>query len=123
MKIKFLILAVGLLSATACYKTNITNGPTTGIVSPNADGMWYHGLINLVDLKGPVNLKKVCPSGQWTKINVKTSFLNGLVSAFVPFYSPQSVTVYCANGSAINTLINKDNMVVKVLPPTPKSTL
>ncbi|MEM9487846.1 MAG: hypothetical protein AAGC55_01815 [Myxococcota bacterium] len=111
----FLVCAA-VLGSSGCYRTMITNG-YNGPEAPSVvyDNRWYHGLIALVDLTGPVDLNQVCPSGAWTRITLQTSFLNGLIGGLIPFYTPQTATVFCATGAAYGVRLNSEGKAAEVL--------
>lgn len=112
MKKLILIAAFALFFAGGCFKTTVLNSQG-GAPSPLADGKWYHGVIGLVDLSGPMDLNQVCSGGQWTRIELRMSFLNAIVSSILyNIYTPQTVTVYCGGGVAYDTLTDGQGKVI-----------
>lgn len=98
MKRAIVLVTLALVCVTGCYRTEIVAARGIGKPAARANDLWYHGLVGgVVDLSGPLDLDKLCPNGEWTEINVRTSFLNGLLGSMILWgiWSPQTVTVYC----------------------------
>ena len=99
---------------TGCYKVDYTNGASSGGYA-DTDVFHHRLLFGLVELGGPVRLDQICPNG-FTKIHTETGLVHGLiqyvVGAFVPVgYSPNSVQVWCEDGTAYNATLDEDGLV------------
>jgi len=119
MRIRHLLLLVPLLASTGCYHIRyVTHARPQGL--PAAE-QWHHDVIyGLIDLSGPVSVSKICPTG-FAAAEQQVTFANALASllldgavtsvifaadrnpatgigytAPVLLWSPQTVTVYCA---------------------------
>lgn len=89
-----------LLLGSGCYTTTLRNGRPAAPAQIAFDERWHHGaLLGIAELSGPYALSEACPNG-WAEIETETSFLNGLLELVTgSIYSPQTVTVRCAQGS------------------------
>lgn len=100
---KFARLAMLSLLAAAClggcYTTTIRSGKPAAPAKIDFDGHWHHGILwGTAELSGPYDLSKVCPHG-WAEITTEESFVNGFLNLITySLYSPQSVTIRCAQG-------------------------
>lgn len=83
-----------------CYTTTIRSGKPAAPAKIDFDGHWHHGILwGTAELSGPYDLSKVCPHG-WAEITTEESFVNGFLNLITySLYSPQSVTIRCAQGA------------------------
>ncbi|HEY7569062.1 MAG TPA: hypothetical protein VH762_15890 [Gemmatimonadaceae bacterium] len=92
------VLAIGLLSSTACFRQVVQTGNTAGsnVVDRQFVATWLWGIVPAQ----PIDVRQSCPSGVAT-IETEQSFMNGLVGLItLGIYSPQHLRVTCATGSA-----------------------
>lgn len=111
---KALACAAAALMMTGCFNTKIVfSEKGGGTVSAAHDGAWHHGIIvGLVTLSDPIAIDKVCPSGV-AYVEQNTSFLNGLVGGITyNIYTPQTVSVYCADGGSADVKLDENGQVV-----------
>ena len=111
----FSILIPVVLTALVpgCFSTTLRSGkpaepqPATvldGVSAAEFDERWHHGFVNgVAEVDGNYNLRHICPNG-WAEITTKESFLNGIVTVGTGLlYTPQSVTIRCAQGTTAST--------------------
>lgn len=89
------------LSASGCFRTVVRSGHPPGPTPASHDQRWHSGFAaGLIEDSGPHWIDEVCPGG-WAEVRTETdplhSFLN-LATWFI--YSPQAVTVVCAEAGA-----------------------
>jgi len=90
-----LILAVVILTLSACFHTSVSTGitGTTGrMVKKDWSSGWFWGLIG----PGTVFTVAACPHGI-SLVETERSFGNNVASFFtLGIYAPMSIRVYCA---------------------------
>ena len=87
-----------LLVSAACFHQIARTGLTPGNTVVNRPWVttWFFGLVPARD----VDVSQQCPKGV-AIVETQQSFLNGLVGALtIGVYTPQTVRVTCASGSA-----------------------
>jgi hypothetical protein len=90
-------LVLALAGATGCYKVQYQTGRPGG--GPTHEKKVSHFLWGAAG-GGEVDLERLCPQGVATVAEQKT-FVDQLLSGFTGFlYSPTSVRVECAGGTA-----------------------
>jgi hypothetical protein len=94
-----LILLVSAFLVSGCYNAKVTTGAQPS--AQTVENKWAHSFINGLVPPSVVNVAQECSSGV-AMVETKLSFLN-MVAAAVTFsiYSPMSITVTCAAGSAV----------------------
>lgn len=95
------LLVLGALALSGCFRTVVRSGHPPAEAPEAYDHRWHSGWVGgLVEASGPHEVNRVCPAG-WAEVRTETdplhSFLN-LVTSYI--YSPQSVTVVCAEPGA-----------------------
>lgn len=88
------MLALGLVSTTACYHAVVETGRTPGttVVQKPWVGTYIFGLV----AAQPIDVSAECRSGV-ARVETQQSFVNGLVSGItLGIYTPRTVTVTCA---------------------------
>jgi Bor protein len=106
-----------IASSIACYKTRLIFQKSTAVATNKCfDHRWYHGgIFGLLEFSDPVPLSQLCEAGV-AYIDEETTFLNGLVQQLTRgLYTPQTVTVYCANGRVGEAALNANGKVVVYL--------
>lgn len=95
-----MLLGVLLVGTSGCYK-HVFNVGSGAPSAPVAEEEWrHHWLWGLVSPDNVLELSEVCSSGNAT-IEAEQHFLNGLVAALTGgIYSPTTVRVRCADGTA-----------------------
>lgn len=94
-------VALGALLASGCFRTVVRSGHPPGRTPDRYDERWHSGFAaGLIEDSGPHWVDEVCPEG-WAEVRTETdplhTFLN-LVTWFI--YSPQSVSLVCAEQGA-----------------------
>jgi hypothetical protein len=113
-----------LMTLAGCFSTNLTfQRGMHASVADGWEGKYHHGLVyGLVELSEPVALDKICPSGV-ASVHQETTFVNGLIGALSEsIYDPQSVWVYCADGTATGAVLDSRGQVLalaQLAPPSP----
>lgn len=93
-------LGLGLvLSLAGCYHATIETGRPAG--SQVVENQWAHSFIAGLIPPSVVNVASQCPAGV-ARVETQHSILN-MLAQFVTFnlYSPMTITVTCAAGSAM----------------------
>lgn len=88
------VLALALLSTTACYRAVVETGRAAGptVVQKNWVNTFVFGLVPAK----PIDVTAQCPAGV-ARVETQQTFLNGLVGALtLGIYAPQSATITCA---------------------------
>lgn len=89
-------LLAPLLLAAGCMKTTITTGAPAGASSDHKAKFFIGGLIGETDF----NLDQMCPTGV-SKIEESAQFGDVLASCITcSIYTPRTVKITCASGSA-----------------------
>lgn len=98
--VEALVMTLLVAGAAGCYRHTFTIG-TGAPTAPVSEEQWrHHWLWGLVSPDRELELREMCPSGNAT-IEVQQSFLNGLVASLTgAIYSPTTVRVRCAGGTA-----------------------
>ena len=95
MKTVALAAAIAL---SGCYKNTIKTGAQPGATSDHKAKFYLYGLVG----ESNFNLDKICPSGV-AKIEESAQFVDGLVGCLTcSIYTPITVKITCASGSAWN---------------------
>ena len=90
-------LAVAVL-ASGCYETTIETGAQPGATSDHKVQLYLYGLVG----ESNFNLDQICPSGV-AKIEESAEFVDGLLGCLTcSIYTPITVKITCASGSAWN---------------------
>jgi hypothetical protein len=90
------ILLTTVALATGCMKTTVKTGAPPGATSDHTVKFFIAGLVGEENF----NLDQMCPSGV-SKIEEEIDFGNGLVACVTcSIYTPRSVKITCASGSA-----------------------
>jgi len=90
---------LSLLLTTGCFKQNFVDSGKQAAAEPAADTWQSHFLFGLIP-GGDISLNEICPSGV-AKVSEHLSFANGLVGVLtLNLYTPNTVVVYCADGTA-----------------------
>jgi hypothetical protein len=115
-----LLMVAGLAVAiSGCYKTVIYDGSPQGHSPVQYDSRWHHGVVyGLVELPSSGHLlDEACPGG-WSRIQTKTSFLNGLVESLTwSLYNPQTVSITCSAGyGQYEVELGDDGEVIAIRP-------
>lgn len=89
------------LTLSGCFRTVVRSGHPPADAPERYDERWHSGYVaGLIEASGPHTVDAVCPEG-WAEVRTETdplhSFLN-IVTTFI--YSPQAVTVVCAEKGA-----------------------
>ncbi len=108
------ILMLALFMTSACYTTRITfQKEARGVLDENWDGKYHHGLVyGMVELSDPVALGEICPAGV-AYVQQEQTFINSFVNSTTRgIYTPQSVWVYCVDGSASAAVLDDRGRVV-----------
>lgn len=94
-----IVVFVSLFLVSGCYNAKVTTGAQPS--AQTVENKWAHSFINGLVPPSVVNVAQECSSGV-AMVETKLSFLN-MVAAAVTFsiYSPMTVTVTCAAGSAV----------------------
>ena len=92
MRRSFAVLLVAL-AASGCYKVTVVSGtPSPTVVNKPWQHSFVYGLVPPAEL----NVSQQCPRGI-ARVVTQQSFVNGLAGALTySLYTPQSVTVTCA---------------------------
>jgi hypothetical protein len=89
------------LALTGCFSMTLYSGLEPARSTPRINHRWHHSfLFGCLDGSPTTRLDEICPNG-WSMVEVKTTALQGtirLTSAFL--YTPQEVTITCAEGTA-----------------------
>ena len=90
------VLLAPLLLAAGCMKTTITTGAPAGAASDHKAKFFLYGLVGETNF----NVDQICPTGV-SKIEESAQFGDLLLSCVTcSIYTPRSVTISCASGSA-----------------------
>jgi len=91
--------ALGALALTGCYKVQVVSSPTA--MGGEAKASWQNFFIFGLVGNARVDVREFCDGGQAASVETGATFVNGLVSGLTfGLYSPRTVTVTCAAGSA-----------------------
>ena len=94
-----------MLLAAGCMKTTITTGAPAGAASDHKARFFLYGLIGETDF----NLDQMCPTGV-SKIEDSAEFGDVLASCITcSIYTPRTVRITCASGSAYLITPDEEN--------------
>ncbi|MFW6347921.1 MAG: Bor family protein [Cyclonatronaceae bacterium] len=95
----FLILLVSAFLLTGCYNAKVTTGAQPS--AQTVENKWAHSFINGLVPPNVMNVAQECSSGV-AMVETKLSFLNQIAAGLTfGIYTPMSITVTCAAGSAV----------------------
>lgn len=117
------VLALSLLSG--CFKTQYTYGPKAKGDSDHEE--WRHRVAwGIIELSGPMDISNVCPDGEFSRIKTSNTLGNSIVGIVVravigaggiDWYSPSTIEVWCADGTAYRGTIDQDGTVLELEAP------
>ncbi len=96
-----LVILLGAAALSGCFRTVVRSGHPPAGAPEVYDQRWHSGwAAGLIEASGPHPVDQICPEG-WAEVRTRTdplhTFLN-VVTSFI--YSPQAVTVVCAEKGA-----------------------
>ena len=96
---RLLVLAVVVVTASACYRQVVQTGRTPG---PTViDKPWTNAFLWGLVAPAPIDVSTQCRTGIATVVT-QQSFVNGLASLLtLGLYSPRHVTITCAAGTSV----------------------
>ncbi len=109
---RVVLAAVLALALSGCFRARILNGVPTQPRGPSPVVVsWYLTVAWVIDISGPVDITRVCPSGAWTELRVAYGPLAALVNFLTAtIVTPQTTTVICADGYAVEGVVEGDKM-------------
>jgi hypothetical protein len=93
-KLSSAVVALGLVTTTACYHAVVETGRTAGttVVQKPWTSTFIFGLVEAKE----INVARECPNGV-ARVETQMSFVNGLATAITfGLYTPRTVTITCA---------------------------
>lgn len=113
MRIRVFALSAVMTASTGCYKNTIATGLQPGASSDHKAKFYIFGLVGEADF----DLDNICPSGI-SKIVESQEVPDVLLSCITcSIYTPVSVKITCASGTAWNLVpdeVNNRTLVVAV---------
>lgn len=102
--VSLLLIPVFALALSGCFHAEVTTGKQPS--GQTIEKPWATGFVFGLAMPGAkIDAAQQCPNGV-AKVDTKQSFLNGLVAGFTfNLYSPMSVTVTCAAGGSMSSLM------------------
>lgn len=96
-----LVIALAAACLGGCFRTVVRSGHPPAEAPEAYDQRWHSGFAaGLIETSGPHPLDQVCPEG-WAEVRTETDPLHSFVTLVTTFvYSPQGVTVVCAEPGA-----------------------
>lgn len=102
----FATLIIGMLAMTGCYRTSFTYPDKSGgQISEQKQNFFIGGLIGP---KKPFRADELCPSGV-AGVETYATFGNACIGMLCAIYTPRTVKVTCAAGSAHNFYLDEDD--------------
>lgn len=94
-----LVAALGIVSV-ACAETRLYSGRPPGDIARGYDAHWHSAyFVGTVEGGPPYELDRICPQG-WAEVHVAPDFFTSVISLATLFvYTPNRVTVICADAS------------------------
>jgi len=91
------LIALFCLVSAACAETRLYSGQPPGDIAPGFDAHWHSAyLLGMVEGGPPYELDRICPRG-WAEVHVAPDFFTNVIALATLFvYTPNRVTVICA---------------------------
>ena len=116
---RFFFLLFSAFALLSCQTIHYVNGEESGGAPPlrYETAQWHHiGLLRLVEFSPPVNVKSICGKEGWRAVRTQTNIAQGVVQNIAPavlsavsqglgslltfLYTPEEVSVSCADPSS-----------------------
>lgn len=118
-------ILLGMLPlVSACYTIHYVYEPTR-MPTPDRE-VWNNRVLwGMVEFDAPVRIDAICPNG-FAEVKTEISVLNGLADwgvtflvssvtvgtlSWVDVYSPSTISVWCADGTAYRGVLEEDGLV------------
>lgn len=96
------LLSLGIFAAAlsaGCYHVEVVSGAPLGQPAPGHQDRLHHGAFSgIIEIGGRYNLDQLCPQG-WGSVSTGLSVITGALNVVVPIYSPQTISITCAEGA------------------------